>query len=404
MQNQHAPDELTRAGILYSGTNAEYLSNLPNLLTNNYVESDNLIGTGINPALPIDAPVPPQGVFAAPVSAAGSFTVDGVTINWANTQSIDDIIAEINQLVPNVYAVYNSSTSQFFMYSTNPISIVNQTGNFTTWANIANAMTSTIQMNNYDSPEMPLIDAAEPPAFFGGIPAAAPMNSTIPGSQPDTGPNSIAFKVVPSPTGVFTINGDTFVWNNTMSLSQIGAMINNPPATYTIDGVTYNNPFPNWNGESEIAFNFNPATQTITLTSVQNGVNPPQPIQISDVSGNFTEFTGLNENNTTVGNLASGILNQVSSNAAGAQLLQSQASNTLTQLNNAQANIAGVATTSGQPGVPIATIEQQATQEMIAYNALLEVLQVMDEMYSDLVGIISSSAPSGAFQNQTSPV
>ena len=401
-------------GILFNGTIAEYLSNLPNLLADDFVESDNLVGTGLNPAIPLNSPL--QGAFAAPVTGpAGSyFTINGVNITWAPTHSIDDILARINKNVPNVYAVFNSSTSQFFMYSNNPITFgPTQIGNFTTWANIANAVTSTIRMNNYNSPDMPLIDAAEPPPGFPffGIPGAAPMNSTIAGSVPDTGPNSVAFKVVPSESGVFTINGDTFVWNNTMSLSQIGAMINNPPATYTIDGVVYNNPFPNWNGESAIAFSFDPTTQTVTLTSTQNTSAPPlppqnypsQPIQIKDVTGNFTLFTGLN-GDTALGNLASGIVNRVSSDTAGAQLLQSQAANSLAQLNAAQANIAGVATTAGQPGVPIANIQQQAVQEMIAYNAMLQVLAVIDQMYSDLVGIISSSIPSGSFQNQSSPV
>jgi hypothetical protein len=227
---------------------------------------------------------------------------------------------------------------------------------------------------------------------------------------------------VPSESGVFTINGNTFVWNNTMSLGGtdpappafpagtpapppgIGGLINVPPATYEIDGMTFNNPFPGWVGSSTIAFNFNPATQTVTLTSTQNGANSPQPIQINDVSGNFTLFTGLN-GDTSLGNLASGLVNQVSSNTAGAQLLQSQASNSLTQLQNAQDNIAGIATPgSGNAGVSTALIQQQAVQEMITYNAMLQVLEVIDDMFSDLVGIISSSTPSGSFQNQSSPV
>jgi hypothetical protein len=147
-----------------------------------------------------------------------------------------------------------------------------------------------------------------------------------------------------------------------------------------------------------VTASFNTNTQTLTLYNYS-----PQPMNIVDNSGNFTAFTGLN-GNITLGTMASGLLSQISSDVSGQQALTTEASNSLTQLNNAQANIAGVATTSGQPGVPIQTIEEQATQEMIAYNALLEVLNVMNEMYSDLVGIISSSTPSGSFQNQTTPV
>ncbi len=386
-------------GTPTNGQVAQFLGNLPNILADNFVESDNQIAVpgSINPATPIGAQV-----FASPVSATGSFRVDGVLISWNNTQSIDTILAAINgnPNLKNVYAVYNASTSQFYMFSNNPIQITNVTGNFTTWGNIANVLTSTIRMNNYEAPDMPLIDASElppGPPFFGK-PAAAPMDSTVPGSNADTGPNSIAFKVVPSTSGVFTINGNTFVWNNNMSLNQVGALINVPPATYTINGVTSPNPNPGWVGTSDIAFNFNPATQTVTLTSTQNGGNSPEPIQINDISGNFTVFTGLNAD-TPIGSLASGLTSQIASNTAGEQALESQASNSLNQLNIAQDNIAGVNTSSNGsgPGVPLQTIEQQAMQSLISYNAMLEVLQVIDNMYVDLVNMLGGSTATSSF-------
>ena len=166
------------------------------------------------------------------------------------------------------------------------------------------------------------------------------------------------------------------------------------------------NPHPGWSsatGSSQIAFNFDPVSQTVTLTSVQNGTVSPQPIVISDISGNFTVFTGLTDGSTPIGSLTSGILSQVSSDAAGHEALESQASNSLTQLNNAQANIAGVATTNGQAGVPIATIEQQAMQSLISYNAMLEVLQVIDNMYVDLVNMMGGSTSAISLSKATSP-
>lgn len=142
---------------------------------------------------------------------------------------------------------------------------------------------------------------------------------------------------------------------------------------------------------------FNTNTQTLTLLSAKN----PKPITINDVTGNFTVFTGL-DGNTAVGNLSSGILTQVSTDVQTQQMIAQQASASLTQLNNAQANIGGVSTTSGQPGVPIATIQQQALQSMIAFNASLEVLQVIDQMYSDLIGIVGPAPTSSFFQTQKS--
>jgi hypothetical protein len=153
-----------------------------------------------------------------------------------------------------------------------------------------------------------------------------------------------------------------------------------------------------------ITVSFNSNTQTLTLLD-----HTPQPMQISDNIGNFTAFTGLN-GNVALGSMASALTNQIGSNVKSQQFLTDQASNSLAQLNAAQANIAGVSTgptTSGgptPPGVPIATIQQQAMQSLITYNALLEVLRVIDNMYSDLVGIATSSSPSGSFANQTAPV
>ncbi len=353
-----------------NGQVAQFLGNLPNIMADNFVESDISIGAGINPAEAIGA----QNFNTAP-SAAGEFTVNGVAINWTNTESIDQILSQINS-VSNVYAVYNATTNQFYMYSDNPITITNVSGNFTTWGDIANVLTSSIQMNNYEAGDTPLIDAGP---FFGGNPAASPMDSTVPDSAPyyDTGPNSIAFKVVPSASGEFTINGQDFSWTNKMSLNQVGALINNA----------------NWTGGYSIAFNFNPATQTVTLTSAQNTPNgSPEPIEISDITGNFTVFTGLNASNETLGGLTSGLTSQIASNTSAEQSLQSQAQNSLTQLNNAQANIAGVSTSSGQAGVSIATLEEDATQSMIAYNAMLEVLQAIDDMYVDLVNVLGGAA------------
>ena len=401
---------------------AKYLGNLPNLLANNFVESGNQMAApgSINPATPVGG----QAWAAGPTS--GQFTVNGVPINWATTDSIDAILNRINTLVPNVDAVFNQSTSQFFMYSNIPIKIVNVSGNFTTWGNIANALTSTIRMSAYEAPNQPLIDPTELPVAFGGNPLASPMDSNVVGSSPNLGPNTIAFKVVPSPNGVFTINGNTFVWNSNMSLDGpnpplaanpvgspappigIGGMINSAPATYilTPSALPLPNPNPGWAGTSSIGFVFNPATETITLTSTQNGAFSPQPIQLNDLSGNFTVFTGLNVGNATVGGLASGVSSQTASDVSTHQLLQSQASDSLAPLNAAQANIAGVspgpASAGGPtpPGVPIATIQQQAMQSLITYNALLQVLQVIDNMYADLVGMVGGSTSPNFFQQR----
>ncbi len=395
---------------LTNGQVAQFLGNLPNLMADNFVESNDAV-------IPQGATIDPTQAISTQVvgaDAGGQFMVNDTTITWTSIAtptdpaSIDQLLSQING-VSNVYAVYNDTTNQFYMYSDNPIQITNISGNFTTWANIANVLTSSIQMNNYEAGLTPLIDSGP----FGTNTDAWPMDSTIPYNYPPglqaqqtLGPNSIAFKVVPSTNGVFTINGNTFVWNNGMSLNAVvnslGSLINNPPATYTINGKTYPNPYPGWNGASDIAFSFNPGTQTVTLTSTQNGAISPQPIEISDISGNFTVFTGLNASNETLGGLTSGLTSQIASNVSAEQSLQSQAQNSLTQLNNAQANIAGVSTGNGQAGVSVDTLEEEATQSMIAYNAMLEVLQAIDDMYVDLVNVLGAAASAPTLTQQSS--
>ena len=363
-----------------NGQVAQFLGNLPNILANNFAESQPGIGTGfINPALALATPQP-----YANAPASGSFTVNGNLVTYnITTDSIDSILTKIHAADPNVYAVYNATTTQFFLLSDKPISLVNVTGNFlggvSNWSNIANVLTSTIRMNNNNAPIYSQID-------FGGdpTPGANPMNSIIPSAFFfNTGPNSQAFLVVPGTSGSFTLyppypNGVQITWNNTMSLSQITAAI----AAATGNTITAS---------------FNTTTQTLTLYD-----HTPLPMQIADNTGNFTAFTGLN-GNVPLGSMASGLTSQITTATAVQQQLESQASNSLTQLNNAQDNIAGVNTTNNGtgPGVPVANIEQQAMQSLIAYNAMLQVMQVIDDMYSDLLNMVGASTTSPTFQQRT---
>lgn len=351
---------------------AQFLANLPTTLSNNFIESSPVVNSG----LPVD---PTLAIGTQPFALApsgGQFQVNGVTITYTTANTIDDILNSINSSVPNVYAVFNEATQFFYMYSNNPI-VVTEVGadNFTAWGNIKNALNSTIRMNNGFAPTDPLI-------VFAGANSA--LNSTKPAVVPplanfNHGPNSIAYRVTPSTSGTFTINGVQFNWTNTQSLSAIRTMINSFGWTAA--------------GKSQVSLNFNAATQTVTLLSS----NPPTPIQIVDNSGNFTVFTGLN-GNTPVANLTSGVLDQITTELTEQQLIQGQASDALTQLNTAQANIAGVSTSGSTPGVPIELIQQQAMQSLIAYNAMLQVLQVIDHMYSDLVSMTGGTGSTNFFQ------
>jgi flagellar hook-associated protein 1 FlgK len=361
-------------GITADGQIAIFLGNLPNILADNFIESNPAVNSG----LPVNPTAAIGGQPFALIPSGGQFQVNGVTITYTTANTVDDILNLINSSVPNVYAVFNETTQLFYMYSNNPI-VVTEVGadNFTAWGNIHNALTSSVRVNNAFAPTQPLI-------VFTGVNSA--LNSNQPAPVPPAtnfnhGPNTMAYRVTPSTNGTFTIDGIQFNWNNTQSLAQIRTMIN----TFGWGAA----------GKSQVSMSFNAGTQTVTLLSS----NPPTPIQIVDNVGNFTVFTGLDAN-TPISNLTSGILTQSSTDLAVQQMVESQASDSLKQLNAAQANIAGVSTSSSMPGVPVANIQQQAMQDLITYNAMLQVLQVIDQMYSDLVSIAGSSSSSSFFQKR----
>jgi len=288
-----------------------------------------------------------------------------------------------------VDAVYDATNQVFVMLSNNPITIVNIAGNFagglTPWANIKNVITSSLRMNNGFAVGDPKINenSPNPPGY---------MNSTVPEVWPPipgfraVGPNSQAFRITPGTGGTFTIYSSSLPggqvqisWTNTALNPSNLATILNQISTATGNQVTAS---------------FNSNTQTITLYQ-----NTPQPFQIIDNTGNFTDFTGLNESTSPLGSLTSGVLTQIKSDLSNQGLIQGQAQASLDQLNNAQADVAGLNTSTDGTGhgVPLATLQQQAVQSLVAYNASLDMMQVIDQMYEDLVGIVGGTTTSNNF-------
>jgi flagellar hook-associated protein FlgK len=377
----------TPVPVTNQGQIAMFLGNLPNLLAINYMQSKtNINQNGVGPGSGNTYVDPNQAFnslvttalnqnfsnsvnFTNGLGAAGTFTINGQTIPYTNTESINSILDAINQL-PNVQAVFNYAQQSFYILSDSPINFSGAGGNFASTSLLKNFLTSSFVLNNSF--------AYTEPAINGNIALNTPYNTQ-------------AFQVTPGTSGSVVVNGTTIVWNSTESLNQILASL-----PLGVVGGINNILFP---ASGPPTISPYPPLYNNTVSLISNA-----PISIADATGNFTAFTGLDNPNITIGGYASGILSQATADTSNDQLVYNQANAALTQLENAQDNLAGIATTAGQPGVPIATIEQQATQEMIAYNAMLEVLEVIDNMYSDLVGILNSSTPSGSFQNQSAPV
>jgi flagellar hook-associated protein 1 FlgK len=359
-----------------TGQLAGFLGNTQNLLAGNYLASSNQVSFGVvDPSQSITSQI---GVTAT----GGTFTINNgaiTTITYTAGQSIDFILNQINA-ISGVNAVFNATTKKFEIFSSAPLSFVGTAGDQFKWANLESILISTVPINNTLSEKDAKVD-------YGN--EALNSNFSIAG-PPVTGPNTLAFLVTPSSNGVFSVNGTQVTWNNTETLNTILSTAPFPP--------TVN---PNWSF----------ATQKLQLTNknVGGGANVnATPIQLVDISGNLTSALWLKDSSTSIGNIASNISTQFSSQAAAAQTAYTSSSASLTQMNNEQDNIAGAAGTytvngvTQNVGVSLNTIVQQAYQSMITYNAMLEVMQIIDQTLDALVGI-SSTTSNGIFQQQTKP-
>jgi hypothetical protein len=249
-------------------------------------------------------------------------------------------------------------------------------------------MVGTSSLNNSFVPNQPKVAST------------ANMNSIVL-TAPGFGPNDSAFAMTPSASGSFSLNGIIFPWNINQPLVNLVLNIDGSAAGVTAQARTnINGLFPTFFGG-----NLN-QTQAFLMHSFQ-------AMQINDISGNFTSVVGLNNDNETLGDLSNSILGQINTDLSSQQLLTSQDQDSLNQLNTAQANLAGINTggasssssatgipNSSNSGVPIASIQQQATQAALTYNALVEVMQVIDNMYQDLINVVggtNSSSSSNTF-------
>jgi flagellar hook-associated protein 1 FlgK len=367
---------------------AEGLGQLPNLLTNNFVASNVTVGSNVDPGAVLST----NGTFN-PISGSGALSIDSNTpVNYNNTtDSIYSVLAGINANNNNVVALFNYNAQQVLIFSNSPINMTDSDGTngFMQGTQLNEILTSSIRMNNGFAPTDPQID---PATRMNTTPANLGIAAPVP--VPYTAGNMAAFRVTPSQTGIFTVDGVQIKFSN-----QNPAISSSPgsPATLTQIANAINasgNPITNPIGAS-----FNIPAQQFILTLGPNSGTPPNsalsPIQVTDLTGNFSVFTGLNAS-VSASNLASNLSSKVDAGAQNAGTLFTQANDALTQLNNEQANIGTLTTTSGTPGTPVSLVEEQAMQALVAYNASLEMLQIQNQMFSDLLSIIVPTPPSGS--------
>jgi flagellar hook-associated protein FlgK len=373
----------SRYGVTSNGQIAEFLGNLPNLLTDDRVESIQAMN---NPSGKIDPSLAMNSTtnsvlngnttssnstnFSTTPSAGGIFTVNSTNVTYLSSQSIYTILDNINSADPNVEAVFNYKDQKIYMVSNNTVSIKSVTGNIFGYAFLRNRVSSTIRMNN------------------GMTAQDLKISST---TALDTAANTQAFKVTPSTSGSFTVNiygavdqSITFSWNNTETLDQICSMV-----TTAVQALP---------GRGNFSFTFDTTAQTLNISDIA-------PVTITDLTGNFTTFTGMN-GSPRIGNMGAGISSEASDDYSSALTLTDQAQASLDQLNNAQADVAAVAysgsssssssttTTVTESGTPYETELANSVKSMIAYNAALQAMAIQEKMLSDLIAIVSGSGSS----------
>jgi len=356
-----------------TGQLAGFLGNTQNLLAGNYLASAKPVsGVAVNPTVPISNSNATGGIGAA--ATGGSFTINGTTITYTAANSIDDILTDLNG-ISGVNAVFNANTNLFEIYSNTPLTYVGTGGDKFKWANLESILVSTMPMNDPTAENQAQVE-------YG----AESLNANY--QTPPNGPNSLAFLVTPSITGVITVNGVQVPWNNTQSLNTIFSSTAPfiPPATATVR--------PDWI----------PGAQKIELLN-QVGTSAT-PVQIVDQSGNLTAVLWLQDSSTPIGDLSTNMLTQLSTQTSTFQTAYTSASASVAQLNIEQDNLAGATGTftangvTNTVGVGVQAIEQQAYQSMITYNAMLEVMEIIDQTLDALVGVTSSTTTNGIFQQQ----
>jgi flagellar hook-associated protein 2 len=235
--------------------------------------------------------------FATPVSA-GTFTVDGNTVNISTTDSLQDVFNAISTATNGkVTASYNATTDEITLASSDNSEVVlgsaADTSNFLQVAQLynngTNSVTSTSALGHVQ---------------LGGTMANADLSTAI-----TDGGNG---------KGAFTINGITINYNaGTESIQNVLASINSSGAGVTATYDSINNRF--------------------VLT---NNTSGDVGISAQDVTGNFLTATGL-----ATGTLQHGT-NLLYTINGGSQQLVSQ-SNTITP---ASSSIAGLSVTALQTG------------------------------------------------------
>jgi flagellar hook-associated protein 1 FlgK len=371
------------------------------------VQSFNTVnGAGIelNPGNPID----PQATLASqaakfytpPLLAGGVLSIqafgnNAVLIPWTANESLDQVIADINQNSGGAFyatlETINTPADQeqtIRIMSNAPLTIFDKTGNLGQALQLSSVLTSSTPINN-----QPLSNNVTN-QVLETLTLANAANELALGTQPVTPAAGGTVEVDNNPNDIVTWNSNQTIDTILQNIANAATMIGTPMEW------GYNQP-----GE---------LPQTIELVNVggpplgTNILKPNDPlfsVNLQDLTGNLTQVLNLNANTS-----ATKIFSQLTTTVAGsinAVLSEQQQAQNLVAATEALQNQGGAPVTTTTNGVTTTTpavnnvnLDQQEAQAMqyeFAYDAAVRMQYVLEDMLNFLItGVGSSSTSSNA--------
>jgi flagellar hook-associated protein 1 FlgK len=365
-----ASSSLVAASRIYgnglNGNQAESMGLLANMMMNSMVQSgtniSNVIGT-IDPTLPMASLTHTAlnganpfsrnfGDFQTAPSAAGTLVINGVSINWANTDSINDIVGKINATTAGTgaRASFDWTRQRLSILSSTPLTVYDAAGNLTAALNLQFRATSLTAMNNGIGPT---------------------DNAIVPGAVISASDGE--YRTLSSDNGTITINGTNVAWTESQTLTGVRAAINAALAA------------------QQLSMSFSVGTQKMTLVGTRpvgtaaSAANPIKPVSITDTSGNLGMVLNM-EAQPTFEVFRSAMLAQMQAQEDGSQALADQAQGMVEQLQAQQDAIMKV---------NVDLEKEMLIQYARAYEASIRAMGVLDEMLNVLINKMAVTTSSG---------
>jgi len=341
-------------GNTLNGDQAASLGMLSSLLMNTTVQSASNINGPMGPIDPTKAmnfaahtalngpnPFARNAVdFKVAPSANGTIVINGVSIAWSNTDSLEEIVRKINNplLGLGVRASFDITSQKFAIFTPGPLTIYDSAGNLTRALDLQVRITSLTAMNTGIGPADQSIDP-----FL-------PLNQSL-----------RQLRTAPSPIGTITIAGAGTPWDSGQTLDQVRLNINASLAA------------------AKLALTFDPSTQKMTIRGYQalpaTAANPISTTTPVDTAGDMAMVMNM-ESQPSFGLFGATLVAQMEAQDEGALALKDQAGAMVDQI------------TAQRDAIMKVNVDEEKIRLMEyarAYEAAIRAMAVLDEMLNVLI-------------------